>query len=50
MNIGNKNYGKQKMRVVLKDAPELKKGVTYVPLHFFNDLMKIEVVINNNHV
>jgi hypothetical protein len=48
--IGSKDYGKQKMRVVLKTASEIKKGITYVPIEFFSEIMEVNTSVNNNHV
>ncbi len=50
LNIGNKECGKQKMRQLLENAPEIKKGLTYVPIEFFSEIMEIEVVINDSNV
>ncbi len=50
LNIGNKECGKQKMIQLLKTAPEIKKGLTYVPIEFFSEIMEIEVAINNSNV
>jgi hypothetical protein len=48
--IGQKECGKQRMLLTLKDEPELNDGVTYVPVEFLTDVMGLETDINDSHV
>ncbi len=50
LNIGKKECGKQKMMLMLKNAPELKNGRTYVPIEFLTEVMGLETVINDGHI
>lgn len=48
--IGKKECGKQKMLLMLKNEPELKNGLTYVPVEFFTEVMELETVIDDSHI
>lgn len=49
MNIGSYDYGVQKMRCVLKTAPEIREGRTFVPRAFFSELMQIKGEIESDN-
>lgn len=48
--IGKKEYGKQRMLLTLKDEPELRNDLTYVPVEFLSEVMGLEIDINDSHV
>lgn len=41
--VGSTDYGLNRMLVKLNAAPENKDGVTYVPLNFFSEVLKVTV-------
>lgn len=43
MQIGSKDYGKQKMRVQLHDVPQMINGTTYVPVTVFSQLLGLRI-------
>lgn len=43
MQIGSKDYSKQKMRVQLHDVPQMIDGVTYVPVTVFSQLLGLRI-------
>ncbi|WP_010680985.1 copper amine oxidase N-terminal domain-containing protein [Acetivibrio cellulolyticus] len=48
LHIGSKECGKQKMRCILENEPEIKNGLTFVPIEFLTEVMEIETIINNS--
>ncbi|NLD50036.1 MAG: hypothetical protein GX660_23075, partial [Clostridiaceae bacterium] len=48
--IGKKECGKQRMLLMLKDEPELRNGITYVPVEFLTEVMGLETVIDDSHI
>ncbi|MGE5701889.1 MAG: copper amine oxidase N-terminal domain-containing protein [Clostridia bacterium] len=47
LQIGKDQYNINKMAVTLGDAPKLQNGKTYVPLAFFSEILKENVVVND---
>ena len=43
MQIGSKDYSKQKMRVQLHDVPQMIDGITYVPVTVFSQLLGLRI-------
>ncbi len=43
MQIGSKDYSKQKMRVQLHDVPQMIDGITYVPITVFSQLLGLRI-------
>lgn len=43
MQIGSKDYSKQKMRVQLHDVPQMIDGITYVPVTVFSQLLELRI-------
>ena len=43
MQIGSKDYSKQKMRVQLHDVPQMINGITYVPVTVFSQLLGLRI-------
>lgn len=50
LNIGKRECGKQKMLLILNNEPELRNGLTYVPIEFLTEVMELETVIDDSHV
>ncbi len=48
--IGKQECGKQKMLLMLNNEPELRNGLTYVPVEFLTEVMELETVIDDSHV
>ncbi|WIW69708.1 MULTISPECIES: stalk domain-containing protein [Anaerosinus] len=45
LTIDSHDYGKNKMRIVLDDAPQMINGVTYVPSEFFEKALELSVKV-----
>ena len=45
LTIDSHDYGKNKMRIVLDDAPQMINGVTYVPSEFFEKAFELSVKV-----
>ena len=46
LTIGSYDYGKNKMRVVLENTPQIIDGNTFVPADFFDKVLDLKVKIN----
>lgn len=45
LTIDSHDYGKNKMRIVLDDAPQMINGVTYAPSEFFEKALELSVKV-----